>query len=130
MKTIARITCVLSLLSAGATNVYSGWPELHQEMHVDRLRNNAWPQPFRGIDAAAVVSPFEIQKANGWRQFNTIGATFFDEKCALNRCGRREDRGHSEQDTFQSKSALCLEGHITGRKQLNASKPFRSPFRR
>ncbi len=87
MKKFASITCVLTLCSAFVSSVNAGWPELHQEMHTDRLRNNAWPHPFRGMDAAAVVTPFEIQKSNGWRQFNTIGSAFFDKNCSLTDAG-------------------------------------------
>lgn len=87
MKSLAKFTCSLALISVASSNALAGWPELHHEMHVDRLRNNAWPQPFRGIDAAAVSTPFEIQKSNGWRQFNTIGSAFFDDSCALTDAG-------------------------------------------
>ncbi len=84
---LLKSALAVGLLSSVAT---AGWPELKEEMHIDKLRNAAWPQPFRGIDAAAVVSPFEIQKANGWRLFDTIGATYFDETNALNDSGVRK----------------------------------------
>jgi len=56
----------------------AGWPEFKQECHTDKLRNNAWPQPFRGQDSASVIAPFEVMKSNGWREFNTIPNSFFD----------------------------------------------------
>jgi hypothetical protein len=65
----------------------AGWPEYKQECHIDKLRNNAWPQPFRSQDAAAVVAPFEVMKANGWREFNTIPEAFFDGEQQLTDAG-------------------------------------------
>ena len=67
--------------------VDAGWPEFKQECHTDKLRNNAWPQPFRGQDAASVVAPFEVMKANGWREFNTLSDSFFDVKHQLTDAG-------------------------------------------
>ena len=67
--------------------VEAGWPEFHQACHVDKLRNNAWPQPFRGQDAVATQAPFEVMKANGWRDFNTLGGCFFDGSHQLTDAG-------------------------------------------
>ncbi len=65
----------------------AGWPEFKEECRIDTLRNNAWPQPFRGQDAASVVAPFEIMKANGWREFNTIADNYFDGNHRLTEAG-------------------------------------------
>ncbi len=87
MKMIAHLSKGLLGICLLSGSVQAGWPELKREMHTDKLRNNAWPQPFRGVDAAAVVTPFELQKNNGWRQFNTIGSAFFDNTHALTDAG-------------------------------------------
>jgi len=55
------------------------WPTHTHQMHIDIARNNTWPQPFRGMDANAVLAPFEIMKNNGWRDNNTIGGMMFSE---------------------------------------------------
>jgi hypothetical protein len=70
-------------VSSGCVN----WSQMKQECHTDRMRNSAWPQPFRSADAAAVVAPFEIMKANGWQQFNTLAHCFFDESNQLTDAG-------------------------------------------
>lgn len=83
-----RFLVCLALTAFGApVVVFAQHPDLRQEMHVGKLRNNAWPQPFRGRDAAAVVGPLEIQKQNGWRSFNTIGSVFFDSDSCLTEAG-------------------------------------------
>jgi hypothetical protein len=79
-------TLSLSCLLSGATT-WAGWPEFRQQCHTDKLRNNAWPQPFRAIDANATVSPFEIMKNNGWREFNTLSTAFFDNSNQLTDAG-------------------------------------------
>lgn len=80
----------LSAVTSMGTSEQSqaGWPEFKQACHTDKLRNNAWPQPFRGQDAAAVVAPFEVMKANGWREFNTIPDAFFNGSNQLTDAGR------------------------------------------
>ena len=66
---------------------WAGWPEFKQEAHIDRLRNNAWPQPFRGQDANSTNAPFEVMRANGWREFNTLSDAFFDRSNQLTDAG-------------------------------------------
>jgi hypothetical protein len=63
------------------------WPAAKHNTHVDFARNNVWPQPFRGQDAASTVAPFEIMKRNGWRDNNTVGSVLF-EKNQLTDAGR------------------------------------------
>ncbi len=70
-------------ISSGCVN----WSQIKQECHTDRMRNSAWPQPFRSADAAAVVAPFEVMKANGWQEFNTLAHCFFDESNQLTDAG-------------------------------------------
>ncbi len=65
----------------------AGWPEFKQACHTDKLRNNAWPQPFRGQDSISAVAPFEVMKANGWREFNTISDSFFNNSNQLTDAG-------------------------------------------
>ncbi len=58
-----------------------GWAGVHekyQQFRTDFHRNRLWPHPFRVQDTAAVISYFEIQRDNGWRLHNTLGAGMFD----------------------------------------------------
>lgn len=88
-----RFLVCLALTAVGLPAVASAQhPDLRHEMHVGKLRNNAWPQPFRARDAAAVVNPLEIQKQNGWRSFNTIGSVFFDAEDCLTEAGELKIR--------------------------------------
>ncbi len=78
-----------AIVSAGTMGQsQAGWPEFKQSCHTDKLRNSAWPQPFRGLDATAVVAPFEVMKSNGWREFNTIPDSFFNGTNQLTDAGR------------------------------------------
>ena len=79
-------------------------------MHTDRLRNNAWPQPFRGMDAAAVNTPFELQKNNGWREFNTIGSKFFDKDCDLTDAGVHKIAVSISKTPSNRKTLFVLKG--------------------
>ncbi len=81
-------TLSISFALTGASSLQAGWPEFKQECHTDKLRNNAWPQPFRAADANAAVSPFEVMKANGWREFNTVTSAFFDQSNQLTESGQ------------------------------------------
>jgi hypothetical protein len=91
MRTIAAKffkTFSFSFAMFGAASLQAGWPEFKQECHTDKMRNNAWPQPFRAMDANAAVSPFEIMKGNGWREFNTVTGAFFDQSNQLTESGQ------------------------------------------
>jgi hypothetical protein len=82
------ISCSLS----GNAVVQADWPSFKQECKTDQLRNNAWPQPFRAMDANSVANPFEVMKANGWREFNTVTGAFFDASNQLTEAGQLKIR--------------------------------------
>lgn len=79
---------VFVVVAAASVPAYAGWPEWKHNAHVDYARNNCWPQPFRGADAQSVVAPFEIMKANGWRDNNTLGTGLFADSNTLTNAGR------------------------------------------
>ncbi len=81
---IAGITTLV--LVSSASYAQADWPWLHKAS-VDKQRNNAWPQPFRGADAASVVAPFEVMKNNGWREHNTLGSLVFNNEHDLTEAG-------------------------------------------
>lgn len=90
MRMLAKYSFALTLLGASVASTGAFGQSIHDQMHVDFMRNNAWPQPFRSMDATAVTLPFEAQKNNGWRQFNTIGSAFFTADCALTDAGKQK----------------------------------------
>ncbi len=101
------ISCGLVTI-AGVSSGCVNWSQMKQECHTDRMRNSAWPQPFRSADAAAVVAPFEVMKANGWQEFNTLAHCFFDESNQLT------DAGHLKVQevltmTAQSKAPIYVQ---------------------
>jgi hypothetical protein len=110
MKNGMRRLVVLAIVGSIAPLAQAGWPELHAEFHRDRIRNNAWPQPFRGMDATAVANPFELQKNNGWREFNTIGSNFFDKECALTDAGMHKVSVAIMKTPSNRKALFVLKG--------------------
>ncbi len=44
----------------------------------DYYRNKVWPLPFRSQDTRAVLDYFAVQRNNGWKLHNTVGAAMFD----------------------------------------------------
>lgn len=49
-----------------------------QGFHFDYYRNKMWPMPFRAQDARATLSYFDVQRNNGWKLHNTLGASMYD----------------------------------------------------
>jgi len=45
----------------------------------DYHRNAMWPEPFLQTDRNAVMAPFAIQTANGWRRQNLLSGYHFDD---------------------------------------------------
>jgi hypothetical protein len=92
------------------TVALGGWPHFKQECHTDYLRNNAWPQPFRSQDAAAVVSPFEVMKTNGWREFCTLPHAFFDGSQQLSDAGRLKIKQVLDTAPTNRRAIFVLKG--------------------
>ena len=44
----------------------------------DYYRNKMWPLPFRALDSRSVLDHFAVQRNNGWKLHNTVGAAMFD----------------------------------------------------
>lgn len=72
----------------------AGWDEWHafwNRAHLDKLRNNCWPQPFIKADRRTVCQTLSVQLAKGWQRQNTLSAVYFDQDThALNEAGRRK----------------------------------------
>ena len=72
-----RAVIALVMVSMTASIAAADWNSFWHNFHVDKARNNAWPDPFNEIDAMQVVAPFEVMKRNGWRLHHTIGNELF-----------------------------------------------------
>lgn len=73
----APAVVALMIFATTATSASADWNHFWHDLHVGFHRNNAWPDPFREVDAEQVVMPFEVMKANGWKMHNTIGHELF-----------------------------------------------------
>lgn len=65
-------------LTASAQQHCAGGGDCWQQAHYDYYRNKMWPLPFRAQDTHAVLDYFAVQRNNGWKLNNTIGASMFD----------------------------------------------------
>lgn len=102
------LSAIVAIESAAKCN--AGWPEYKHASHVDKLRNNAWPQPFRTLDATSVASPFEVMRSNGWREFNTLAGTFFDESHHLTDAGMLKLQQVLQTAPTSRKSVFIVRG--------------------
>lgn len=53
--------------------------QFKQNFRRDYHRNAMWPEPFLQADRNAVMCPFAIQTANGWRRQNLLSDYHFNE---------------------------------------------------
>lgn len=49
-----------------------------ESFHYSFYRNKMWPLPFRAMDTKSVLDYFAVQRDNGWKLNNTLGASMFD----------------------------------------------------
>ncbi len=109
-KWIKRTLTASALALLSTTTVQAGWPEFMRSCSIDRQRNNAWPQPFRSMDAVSVNAPFEVMKNNGWRMFNTLGTPVFTEEQALTEAGRLQLQWIVTQAPVNRRAVFVLRG--------------------
>lgn len=86
-----RLLCTAALVAVGSSSASADWNSFWHRFHLDYHRNNAWPHPFREVDAAQTRSPFLVQRENGWRLHNTISHELFREgEGSLSYAGQRQ----------------------------------------
>ena len=92
-----RVSLLIALtfsLFATTQTANAGWNEWHafwNRAHVDKLRNQCWPQPFQKADREVVCRTLSIQLAKGWQRQNTLSHVYFDQDThILNVAGRRK----------------------------------------
>ncbi len=65
-------------LTASAQQYCGDGASFGQQSRYDYYRNKMWPLPFRAQDTQSVLDHFAVQRNNGWKLHNTIGASMFD----------------------------------------------------
>lgn len=107
----AQAVIALVVVVTTATSATADWNHFWHNIHVGYARNNAWPDPFNEADAAQVVMPFEIMKANGWKMHNTIGHELFrDGDGALLASGHRRVHWIATQAPVSRRTVYVLRG--------------------
>ena len=112
-KNIARAVIAMAVVATTATSASAdwNWNSWWHGMHVGFHRNNAWPDPFNEVDAAQVIAPFEVMKANGWRLHNTIGHELFRPgDGALMASGNRRVHWIATQAPESRRTVFILKG--------------------
>jgi hypothetical protein len=112
-KKVTQVVIALTVVATTATSASAEWKWNHfwHGLHVGFHRNNAWPDPFNEVDAAQVIAPFEIMKANGWRMHNTIGHELFrGGDGALLASGHRRVRWIATQSPESRRTVYVLRG--------------------
>ena len=80
MSRCGAIFFLMLAVLASAGKAHGQWFEqFKQNFKRDYHRNAMWPEPFLQADRNAVMCPFAIQTANGWRQQNLLSGYHFDE---------------------------------------------------
>jgi hypothetical protein len=80
-KTILAMSLIVSVTLPSLASAQQYCPEdmtKSHSCHYDYYRNKMWPMPFRAMDTSSVLSHFEVQRNNGWKLHNTLGASMFD----------------------------------------------------
>ena len=88
---ILGLTIVAATVISGTASAQQACPEemsCAQAFHYDYYRNKMWPMPFRAMDANSVLSYFDVQRSNGWKLHNTLGASMFNPNGQLTDSGR------------------------------------------
>ena len=112
-KKVARAVIAMAVVATTATSASADWSwnSWWHGLHVGFHRNNAWPDPFNEVDAAQVIAPFEVMKANGWRLHNTIGHELFRPgDGALMAAGHRRVHWIATQSPESRRTVFILKG--------------------
>lgn len=72
--------CAVGFLAtaASAQQYCAESPSWGEQARYDYYRNKMWPLPFRAMDTRSVLDHFAVQRNNGWKLHNTVGASMFD----------------------------------------------------
>lgn len=112
LGSVALATCSSGCAVAQTCNDGCSDDRVHsQSFWYDYYRNKSWPMPFRAADSRAVLSYFDVQRSNGWKLHNTLGAAMFnDATCELNDAGMAHVRWIVTQAPQDRRVVFVLEG--------------------
>lgn len=80
MSRIGAFFLVAWVIWASSSVAHGQWFEkFKHNFKRDFHRNQDWPEPFLQSDRNAVMAPFAIQTANGWRHQNLLSDYHFDD---------------------------------------------------
>jgi hypothetical protein len=80
MARFASVALVVLAIFGSAATAHGQWFEQFKaNCKRDFRRNQMWPEPFLQPDRNAVMCPFAIQTANGWRRQNLLSDYHFDD---------------------------------------------------
>ncbi|MEX0678216.1 MAG: hypothetical protein WD063_14140 [Pirellulales bacterium] len=75
----SMLLVMLAVLASGGKAHGQWFEQFKQNCKRDYHRNSMWPEPFLQADRNAVMCPFAIQTANGWRRQNLLSDYHFNE---------------------------------------------------
>ncbi len=75
----AMILIVGGMLATAAPAEAQWFHNLCENFKREYHRNTMWPEPFLQPDRNAVMAPFSVQTANGWRRQNLMSDYLFNE---------------------------------------------------
>ena len=79
LRCCAFILVVLGIFASADSAEAQWFEQFKQNFKRDYHRNAMWPEPFLQADRNAVMCPFAIQTANGWRRQNLLSGYHFIE---------------------------------------------------
>jgi hypothetical protein len=110
----AFILVVLGVLVSAESAEAQWFEQFKQNFKRDYHRNTMWPEPFLQADRNAVMCPFAIQTANGWRRQNLLSDYHFDEATnQLTRAGDAKLRYILTQMPSTRRTVFVQQGHST-----------------
>ncbi len=111
MRRFITLTLVALLLALMTQTAQAGWRDFWFRVHVDRHRNNAWPEPFQTMDRQSVAAAFAPMSAAGWQVQNTMTEHDFDANTGqLTRAGASKLRWIATQAPPQRRTVFVLRG--------------------
>ena len=75
----SMLLVILAVLASAGKAQGQWFEQFKQNCKRDYHRNSMWPEPFLQADRNAVMCPFAIQTANGWRRQNLLSDYHFNE---------------------------------------------------
>ncbi len=113
MARYSGVILALGIVVASASVAEAQWFEkFKHNCKIDYHRNAMWPEPFLQADRNAVMAPFAIQTANGWRSQNLLCDYHFNNATQqLNLAGETKLRHILTQMPPNRRTVYVQQGH-------------------